>query len=211
MIDLVGPWNHAESGRLLHAMHAMRHQVFVAEKHWSLPVPAAQEGLEADQFDGPATVYLIRRDETGAVIASMRMLATTAPHTLTHVFRHLVTAALPTGPGVWESSRGCVRADHRNALDRRGHPAGDVLCAMLELALLREVHTITFVVTQRVWEMFSALGWTMERLGDSDVLDGEVTFPGLVRVNLATLKRTRAAFAISEPLLRIGGGYADAA
>lgn len=210
MIDLVGPWNHAESGALVRAMHAMRYRIFVGEKRWSLP--ENRDGLEVDQFDAPSTIYLIRRNEEGQVVASMRLLATTGPHPLSRVFRHMVTPGiLPTGPGIWESSRGCVLPAYRNARDRRGHPAGDVLCAMMELALLREIHTITFVVTQRVWDLFSSLGWSMERLGTSEVLDGEVTFPGLVSVSLATLKRTRAAFGISAPILRIGGSYADAA
>jgi acyl homoserine lactone synthase len=80
-----------------------RHRMFVEKMKWPL---TSEDDKERDQFDRPDTVYVIARDDSGAICGCSRLLPTTSPYLLQQVFPQLMgEVPLPIAPEVWELSR----------------------------------------------------------------------------------------------------------
>jgi N-acyl-L-homoserine lactone synthetase len=82
-----------------------RKRVFVDLLKWKLAV--VDDEYEIDQFDHAGAVYLICSDADGNHRGSLRLLPTTAPHILGSLFPDLCDGPVPTGPNVYELTRGC--------------------------------------------------------------------------------------------------------
>ena len=104
----------------IHELAQYRHRVFVERLGWQLQ---GEPGIEFDAFDRPDTVYVIARGEHGRIVGCSRLLPTTAPYLLSHVFPELLEGCPPPGsPQIWELSRfaalkelpGIYRALHVN-------------------------------------------------------------------------------------------------
>lgn len=88
---------------LFDQLASYRYQVFVEHLGWDLHTPP---GREADQFDRPDTVYVIAKDERGALTGCARLLPTTQPYLLGDVFPQLLQGQdVPCDPEIWELSR----------------------------------------------------------------------------------------------------------
>lgn len=87
-------------------MHRDRKRVFVDMRRWEVPVIDGQ--FEIDQFDSEHAVYLIGAGDDGTHHGSIRLLPTERPHILGSLFPHLCDGPSPTGPDVWEITRGCL-------------------------------------------------------------------------------------------------------
>ncbi|PWR19044.1 acyl-homoserine-lactone synthase [Zavarzinia compransoris] len=191
MIDVIGPWNRMHHQAALDTMFRLRHQVFVEEMGWDLPM--ARDGMERDQFDGPRTVYLVCRDDAGTIQGSMRLIPTSEPHVLCDIFPELCDGPVPRGPAIYESSRSCIsRAARRN--DPHGTVWGSLTCAMIEFAMLRDLDFITAVMERRMVDMARAADWHLNVLGPEVQLAGggvvAVTMP-IDGHALATVRRQR--------------------
>lgn len=206
MIDVIGPWNRANHKRTLEEMFRLRHQVFVEEMGWQLPL--ARDGMEIDQFDTPRTVYLVCRGDDGAIAGSMRLIPSVLPHLLGDVFPVLCDGPVPRGPAIFESSRSCVSRRAREN-DRRGTIWGALSCGMIEYAMLRELDFITAVMDRRMVGMAQAADWHLNVLGPEIEMGGVgvvgVTMP-IDEVALRTVRRQRG---VPDPVLRLR--FADAA
>lgn len=87
----------------VHAMANYRYRVFVEHLGWQL---RGEPGMELDDFDRPDTVYIIARGDHGRIIGCARLLPTTSPYLLSHVFPQLLDGKpAPCSPQVWELSR----------------------------------------------------------------------------------------------------------
>jgi acyl homoserine lactone synthase len=98
-----------EEGRLSegvgNALARYRHQIFVEQLGWDLPI--AEKGFERDQYDHDDTVYVLAHDEMGSICGCARLLPTTLPYLLKDVFPFLFAERMsaPESPEVWELSR----------------------------------------------------------------------------------------------------------
>lgn len=107
----------------------LRHDVFVRRR--GLP-HRSFDGLEFDEFDTPAAMYLVWRDEKGIVRGVARLLPTTRPYMLQTHWPHLVTATvLPSSAGVMEVTRVCVDKSLDPPVRRMIFP--ELLCAIQEV------------------------------------------------------------------------------
>ena len=80
-----------------------RRQVFVERLGWPLPT---FQGMEADQFDRPDTVYVVAQNDKDEIIGCARLLPTHRPYLLGKVFPQLLNGLpVPCSPDVWELSR----------------------------------------------------------------------------------------------------------
>ena len=71
---------------------------------WSI-----RHGLEFDEFDTPAAIYLVWRDDHRVVRVVARLLRTTRPHMLRSYWSYLVESGdLPSSVGIFEVTRVCV-------------------------------------------------------------------------------------------------------
>ncbi|EKE43423.1 N-acyl-L-homoserine lactone synthetase-like protein [Oceaniovalibus guishaninsula JLT2003] len=108
-------------GELFANMLRARHQLFIEHNHWDLPHAM---GMEYDQYDTPASRWVVVHDEDGKVLAGNRLTPTTAScgiysymirdaqrGLLATIPEDLLYDEAPVAPDVWESSRLFVSHD----------------------------------------------------------------------------------------------------
>ncbi len=80
-----------------------RQQVFVERLGWELQT---SQGMEADQFDRPDTVYVVAQNDQHEIIGCARLLSTHRPYLLGEIFPQLLNGLpVPCSADVWELSR----------------------------------------------------------------------------------------------------------
>ncbi|WFU42738.1 acyl-homoserine-lactone synthase [Bradyrhizobium sp. CB82] len=84
--------------------------------------------LEFDEFDTPAAVYLVWRDEQRIVRGLIRMLRTDRPYMMESYWPHLVRDDLPHSADIFQITRVCV--DKTVDPFRRRTILPELLCAV---------------------------------------------------------------------------------
>lgn len=118
-------------GELFANMLRARHELFIQHNRWDLPHAM---GMEYDQYDTPASRWVVVHDDLGQVLAGIRLTPTDARcgiysymirdaqrGLLDTIPSDLLYGPAPVSPNVWESSR--VFVSHRvpAATRRRTH------------------------------------------------------------------------------------------
>lgn len=117
----------------------LRHKIFVDEKGWSDLY--REDGRETDRFDDEHAVHMLFIAES-RVVGYQRMLPSTRPHLLTEVLSDLCEGTPPVGPNIWEWTRYCVEAGHRERGRMLSPVANALLSGIVEWGLDRGVDTI---------------------------------------------------------------------
>lgn len=129
------------------------------------------DGLEYDEFDTPAAVYLVWRDRERIVRGVARLLRTTRPYMLQSYWPDLVESGpLPSSPDVWEVTRVCVDKGFDPQTRLRIFP--ELLCAMQEFAYLSGLRGVIGVTRQHMLEHFLRSG--IQWLGPAAMIEGEM-------------------------------------
>jgi len=201
MVHLITKQNLARHGDLMERVYEFRHRFFVDHLGWeALRRP---DGREIDQFDTDACIHLVGV-EGREVVSYTRLLPTTSPHLLSHVYPEMLAGATaPTGPDIWEWTR-C-------AFDpawREGHKGTDPITARMFLAVAEAclyfgfrallVQTHPLLMTQII-----ELGWKARPLALPLEYDGKSVVPIYAGVTEETLTMSREVYGIHEPVLRI--------
>lgn len=118
-------------GELFANMLRARRELFIVHNKWNLPEAM---GMEYDQYDTPASRWVVVHDETGRVLAGNRLTPTThACGIYSYMIRdaqrglletipaHLLYDEAPAAGHVWESSRLFVSHDVPAMIRRRVH------------------------------------------------------------------------------------------
>lgn len=118
-------------GELFANMLRARRELFIGHNKWKLPEAM---GMEYDQYDTPASRWVVVHDELGRVLAGNRLTPTTAQcgiysymirdaqrGLLDTIPSHLLYEEAPVMESVWESSRLFVSHDVPAAMRRRVH------------------------------------------------------------------------------------------
>lgn len=118
-------------GELFANMLRARHELFIVHNKWDLP---AAMGMEYDQYDTPASRWVVVHDELGRVMAGNRLTPTTTKcgiysymirdaqrGLLETIPSHLLYEEAPVCETVWESSRLFVAHDVPAAMRRKVH------------------------------------------------------------------------------------------
>ncbi|EEW23945.1 acyl-homoserine-lactone synthase [Rhodobacter ferrooxidans] len=118
-------------GELFANMLRARRELFIVLNKWALPEAM---GMEFDQYDTPASRWIVVHDEEGRVMAGNRLTPTTAKcgiysymirdaqrGLLDTIPAHLLYAEAPVSDTIWESSRLFVSHDVPAHLRRRVH------------------------------------------------------------------------------------------
>lgn len=208
MIDVIGPWNRMHHQDTLEDMFRLRHQVFVEEMGWELPL--ARNGRETDQFDTARTIYLVYRDEDGEVAGSMRLIPSVLPHVLGDVFPELCSGPVPRGPAIFESSRSCISRKARRK-DPKGMIWGALSCGMIEYAMLRELDFITAVMDRRMVEMARVANWHLSPLGPERQIAGGGVVAVTMPIDTHALDTVRLQRGVPDPVLSMRFASAKAA
>jgi acyl homoserine lactone synthase len=118
-------------GELFANMLRARRELFIVHNKWDLPEAL---GMEYDQYDTPASRWVVVHDETGRVLAGNRLTPTT---TKCGIYSYMIRDAqrglletipdnllyepAPVGAHIWESSRLFVAHDVPASIRRRVH------------------------------------------------------------------------------------------
>jgi acyl homoserine lactone synthase len=166
-----------DHGELFANMLRARHELFIVHNKWKLPEAL---GMEYDQYDTPASRWVVVHDDMGRVMAGNRLTPTT---TTCGIYSYMIRDAqrgllntipsnllykdAPVSDTIWESSRLFVAHDVPSSIRRRVHAQ---LIAHLGTAVrgLGATHCVTLLAAtwprwaDRVGVKMSAMGPVME-------------------------------------------------
>ncbi|MGB3178011.1 MAG: acyl-homoserine-lactone synthase [Albidovulum sp.] len=102
-------------GSLFGNMFRARHDVFIARNNWSL---TNVDGMEYDQYDTPASRWIVIHDQDHRVLAGVRLTPTTARNgiysymirdaqrgLLADIPSNIMDESAPVSPTIWEGTR----------------------------------------------------------------------------------------------------------
>ena len=188
MIKIVTKHNAGRHVINLIQMHRLRKTVFKDRLGWDVTVSGE---LEADEFDGSGSSYLLSIDRYGTVDGCVRLLPTTGPNMLRDIFPSLVTkAAVPCSEQVWEASRFAVRGNTAQA--GISQTTYDLLIGVLMFGLANSISTIACVVDVRMERILRRAGWQLDRLGPARRTGNTIALAGQLDVSKQVLRNLEA-------------------
>lgn len=167
-------------GELFANMLRARRELFIVHNKWNLPEAL---GMEFDQYDTPASRWVVVHDELGRVMAGNRLTPTTARcgiysymirdaqrGLLDTIPSNLLWDEAPVADNIWESSRLFVSHDVPAAMRRRVHAR---LIEELGAAARRlgATHCLTLLAAN--WPRWAnRVGVNMRAMGPVMTIDG---------------------------------------
>lgn len=187
-------------GDALPSMYRLRHRVFVERKNYQVP---NYRGMEWDQFDTPAAVYLLWRDDDRRVRGVMRLIPTTFPYMVKELWPQLVESGeLPSRPSTWEITRFGVDRELEPELRKR--VCAELVCGMFEYALATGIDEyICLTALPILRNAIAKAGCTVDVLGAPQKLGGVPVVAGKFDVTRNALGKMRRHHGIEEPIMRI--------
>jgi acyl-homoserine lactone synthase len=171
----------------------LRHKVFVEEKGWS--DLSQEDGREIDRFDDEHAVHMLYTVD-GRVVGYQRMLPSTRPHLLSEVLSDLCESERPVGPNIWEWTRYCVEAGHRERGRMLSPVANTLLSGIVEWGMETSVDTIIIEMNPLWLLRLVQLHFRVVPLGLPRMIGGEETVAVTASFDQRTLVRlhdTRSA------------------
>ncbi|MGL5012540.1 MAG: acyl-homoserine-lactone synthase [Paracoccaceae bacterium] len=167
-------------GELFANMLRARRELFIVHNKWNLPEAM---GMEYDQYDTPASRWVVVHDADGKVLAGNRLTPTT---TQCGIYSYMIRDAqrglldtipsillqdeAPVAPHIWESSRLFVSHDVPSSIRRRVHAQ---LIAQLgeSVRALGATHCLTLLAA--TWPRWAdRVGVKMKGMGPVMMIDG---------------------------------------
>ena len=172
-------------GDALPAMHRLRHKVFVERQRYDVPT---YNGMEWDQFDTPAAIYLLWRDAEGEPRAVARLLPTTRRYMIEELWRDLIdSGGIPCQSNIWEATRFGVDRDLDAAQRKRA--LGELVCGCLEYGLQNGITEYLSVMPLHIIKrVLRGAGVIVNVLGSSKSLGGLGVFAVRIHVTSDGLK-----------------------
>jgi acyl homoserine lactone synthase len=153
-------------GDALASQARLRYRVFI--EHHALD-HKYYDGMEYDEFDTPAAVYLVWRDPQAVVRGLIRLVPTTVPYMMQTYWPYLCQRrVLPKSPTVWESTRVCVDRDYTPTARKVIMP--ELLCAVHEFCLTNGYEAVVGVTRKHLLETY--LPGKIEWLGETQEIEG---------------------------------------
>ncbi|MES2970335.1 MAG: acyl-homoserine-lactone synthase [Pseudomonadota bacterium] len=167
-------------GELFANMLRARRELFIVHNKWNLPEAM---GMEYDQYDTPASRWVVVHDDAGQVLAGNRLTPTTTRCGIyTYMIRDAQRGLLdtipsdllydpaPVGPMIWESSRLFVSHDVPASIRRKVHAK-----LIMELGTtvrdLGATHCLTLLAAS--WPRWAdRVGVKMKAMGPVLIIDG---------------------------------------
>jgi acyl homoserine lactone synthase len=178
-------------GELFANMLRARHELFIQHNRWQLPEAL---GMEYDQYDTPASRWIVVHDEEGRVLAGNRLTPTTATCGIySYMIRDAQRGLLDTIPSdilwqeapvtddVWESSR--IFVSHKVSAAQRGRVHAQ-LWSQVSVAA-RELGASAFIgILNANWPRWAPrIGMNISGIGPIMEIDREKT--QAIQINLA--------------------------
>ncbi len=167
-------------GELFANMLRARRETFIVRNQWDLP---EANGMEYDQYDTPASRWIVVHDETGQVLASNRLTPTT---TKCGIYSYMIRDAqrglldtipsellyeeAPVADDIWESSRLFVAHDVPASMRRKVHARLIKEIAVSSRALGARICLTLLAANWPRWA--GRVGVDMTAMGPVMVIDG---------------------------------------
>lgn len=199
MIELLNFETAHRHGDALPSLLRLRYAEFVERQKYDVPV---YNGMEYDQYDTPAAVYLIWRDARGKIRAGTRIIPTNRPYMIKELWPTSVQYIdLPSSADVWEMTRFFVDKNLDEGLRKQAH--GELLCAYLEFALFHNIARYIGTAPPRLWKhTLIKCGWPVEFVGDvTEIGFSEKIQTGIMLVSQDILDNVRLTMGIQAGVL----------
>jgi N-acyl-L-homoserine lactone synthetase len=185
-------------GDVLPSLHRLRYRIFVERQQWNVP---NYDGMEYDQYDTPATTYLVWRDRTGEARGVARLNPTNRPYMLQELWPEAVeTQPLPNSAHVFEGTRFGVDRGLEPAM--RDRVISELLCGCLEYGLRNSLNYYVVLMPVVVLKgTFMRAGCAVEFLGEHRWIGEEYCAAARCEVDASILNRVRAKKRIEGPVL----------
>ncbi len=171
------------------ALGRYRHQIFVEQLGWDLPLGEA--AIERDQYDRDDTVYVVARDDEGTLLGCARLLRTTSPYMLKDLFSGLLDPQMPApeSPYVWELSRFAARPDAAVRPNGAGMAWGvrPMLTRVVQCALQLQAQCLIGVTFVSMERLFRRIGVQVHRAGPVRSFDGRKVVACWIDIDEQTL------------------------
>ena len=187
-------------GGLIPKQFELRHGAFKMRQDYNVPT---FDGMEYDQFDTPATNYLVWIDDDGIVRGISRKTPTDRPYMIQQIWPGIITKmALPHSATIWESTRFAV--DKNLPTEMRRRIVGELVCAGLEFGLYHGIEGYVGVMPPAIWKsVFCRSGWPIEHIGPVCTLDdGEKIVAGWMGVKEDYLNQVKRIMQIDGDVIR---------
>jgi len=186
-------------GSILPELHRLRYESFIQRQNYNVP---SYKDMKYDNYDTPATVYLVWRGEDRKVHGLSRLAPTDRAYMIKDLWPHIVNKIpLPHSQRVWESTRFCVR----NSLDKKlkKRIVAELICSGLEYSLQNGISSHIGVMPPLLWKVvFTNSGWPIEYIGDIARLDdGSKVVAARMPVNNENLHNVYAINGFTKPIL----------
>lgn len=180
----------------------LRYKLLVDGQYWNL---SRFQGMEYDQYDTPASTYLVWQDDKGNVRGSVRVVPTDRPYMIRDIWPELIeNCPLPESLSVWEATRFCV--DSALPREQRQRIKHELVLAFLEFGLKNDIREMIGIMPPKLWQsVFVKSGWDIAYLGpQKDLGKDGLIIAGSMPVSLAILEKVRQTTGITEPVLAMG-------
>lgn len=186
----------------LAAQHKLRYQSIIMRQGWDVP---SINDMEFDQYDNPASKYLVYRDEQRNALGVSRFYPTTLPYMLEQCFSNFVTdRPVPKSSRVWEGSRFCI--DHNLSPEMRKKIARELVVGYLEVTLANNIEAVVGLMYPAYWRsLFLGAGWNIEFMGEvMELDDGNKARSAWLPVSQEMLGRVRDVTGIHNQVVNFG-------
>jgi len=199
MIDIFNIETAHHYGDTLPKLLKCRYAEFVLRHHYQVP---DYNGMEYDQYDTPAAVYLAWKDPAGTIRAGIRLVPTTKPYMIKDLWPYsVVDINLPESPEVWEATRLFIDRSCDEKVRHQAH--GEILCGILEFGLYYGIADYIAAAPPRLWDFtFRRCGWPANVIGPpTEINYVEQIQACVMHISEATLEEVRSTMQINSSVL----------
>ncbi|GAB6968864.1 hypothetical protein JCM25156A_29020 [Komagataeibacter kakiaceti JCM 25156] len=198
MIEVVTVENAKWCGDALAEQFKFRYRHFVTHEQWDVPF---YKGMEYDQFDTPAAVYLVWRDNAGAVRGMIRLLPTNRPYMLETLWPDMLPSTnAPSCANVWEITRFGVERDLPFSLRRQ--ISAELILACIEFSIINNIDTYLFLTAWGVLKRIVPGAGVEAHIHNRMTLpSGHDVASAVVPVSQAVLDKSRAKLNVTKAVL----------
>lgn len=199
MIYCISYSNLDQFGKLFASQFRLRHKCFVKRQGYDVPT---YRGMEYDQYDTPATRYLVYASVHDEALAVSRLSPVRQHCMLRDLWPEMVAdQSLLNSPHVWEGTRFCIQKELPAA--RRRQICKELVLAYLEFGLKNNIQSIIGIMPKLILRsVFARAGCAYKNLGPPRVIDDELIQAAGLSVNPLQLIKIRQRTGIYHNVLR---------
>jgi N-acyl-L-homoserine lactone synthetase len=185
-------------GSAFHSQFQLRYRAFIERQDYDVRI---YKGMEYDQYDTPASHYLVYHTPDGRALGVSRLTPTTQGCILKDLWPNMVEdKEILDSAQVWEGTRYCIDKDVEPAL--RTTIIYEMAIAYLEFGLRLGLQKIVGMMPTYIYRsVFEKPGISMEYLGPVTVIGRHRIRAVAIPVDPSQLHNVRAKTGISETVL----------